>query len=150
MTEIGFKIVATVCDQCSTNRKTYQCLEITMEQPYYFDLNGNKVLALFDMPHLIKLVRNSFLKSEFEDIDNGMISCDVVRMIVAEDEKFSTKISPKIGNVHIAPNTFQKMSVKLAFQLLSHSTYAAIKAVSTSNKSFFNSVAEKVQPTSDK
>lgn len=149
LTRIGFKIIATVCDQCSTNRNTYDLLGVSKNEPFFYDMNGNKIYALFDMPHLIKSIRNSFIKNDFENWKNEIVSCDVIKKIVAQDEKCSSKILPKIGSTHISPNTFQKMSVKLAFQLFSHSTYAAIKATNTTNPSFFDSSSNKVLPTAD-
>lgn len=83
LTKLGFKIVATVCDQCSTNRNTYELLGANKNEPFFYDLNGNKIYALFDMPHLVKSIRNSFIKTDFENLNNEIISFDIIKKIVA-------------------------------------------------------------------
>lgn len=49
----GLDIKALVCDQNSTNRTAYNSLGVSLHQPW-FELEGNKTHAVFDVPHLIK------------------------------------------------------------------------------------------------
>ncbi|ENN76562.1 hypothetical protein YQE_07012, partial [Dendroctonus ponderosae] len=63
----GLVVLATVCDQGATNRKSISnlCLE-TQNRNYepnpYFKINNHKIFTLFDPPHLLKSTRNALLK----------------------------------------------------------------------------------------
>jgi hypothetical protein len=50
------------------------------------------------------------------------------------DIKNKSRAMPKITPTHLAPNPFQKMSCKLAIQLLSHSVLASIKTCLTTEE----------------
>jgi hypothetical protein len=50
---IGFKPIATICDQGSTNRNAISDLIKSSNEPF-FSVNGQKIYALYDPPHLLK------------------------------------------------------------------------------------------------
>ena len=54
-------ILATVCDMGSSNVKALNDLGCTTS-----DFLGNRIIALFDVPHLLKSVRNNFIKYNVE------------------------------------------------------------------------------------
>lgn len=82
---------------------------------------------MFDAPHLFKSLRNNLLTGDFL-VDDKIISFNDVRNTYIIDQK-STKARAlvKITKVHKNPNSFQKMSVKLATQVLNDSMAAAIR-----------------------
>ena len=57
-------------------------------------------------------------------------SCDLratwkdIILFHTEDSKLGFKLAPKLTEAHIRPNTFQKMKVKFASQVLSHTVPA--------------------------
>lgn len=61
---IGIKVVATVRDQGSNNRKCYKNVGITTDKPYWSKENP-KIFSFYDSLHLLKLIRNTIY-------DNGL------------------------------------------------------------------------------
>jgi len=123
--EVGLIPTCIVCDQGTQNRRTYMLLGGTQEKPYFIE-NENKIYLLFDMPHLVKSIRNNLLNGDFQ-IGEKVISLSDVHKAFAIDTKNSARAMCKITPAHLAPNPFQKMTCKLAIQLLSRSVSAAIK-----------------------
>lgn len=67
-----------VFDQAATNQNVYKKVGVTNETPFF--TNERKVFALFDVPHLVKSVRNNLLMNDnvngeeqmsFQDIKQG-------------------------------------------------------------------------------
>lgn len=131
--KIGLKLRVITCDQGSTNRSLYyKYLNICEEKPYFYH-NGYKIYAIFDMPHLIKSIRNNLIDKnisfESEDGQTLIASWQDIKILFEIDSKSNTfRAMPKITNKHIYPNNFQKMRVKLATQIFSRSVSNAIKA----------------------
>lgn len=70
-------------------------------------------------------------------------------MIVAlhdSDRKSVVKACPKLTDRHVAPNAFQKMNVKLATQVLSHTCSSAVRT-GVSINTFSDSIKSKALPT---
>lgn len=79
------------------------------------------------MPHLIKSVRNNLLNGDFKTEDKIISLKDVKKVYHIDTSKLKVRALCKITSKHLMPNAFQKMSCKLAIQLLSRSVAAAIK-----------------------
>lgn len=121
----GLTPLAVVCDQGSTNQKLYKLLNVTIENPYFI-INNTQCYALYDAPHLLKSIRNNLLDGDFS-YDDKRISFNDIRNVYEIDKASSTgKALTKITDIHLNPNTFQKMNVRLAVQVLSHSMSSAI------------------------
>jgi len=88
---------------------------------------GEKIFLIFDMPHLIKSVRNNLLNGDFEINNSRKVSVNDIRKAYEIDTNNSARPMIKITPTHLNPNPFQKMNCKLAIQLLSNSVSAAIK-----------------------
>ncbi|KAF0704147.1 Transposable element P transposase, partial [Aphis craccivora] len=99
--ELGLVPSAVVCDQGSQNRRMFSLLGATYNNPSV-DINGQKLFLIYDMPHLIKSLRNNLL----DVILHGRC----------------VKLHPLI-----LPQTLSKMSCKLAIQIFSRSVAASIK-----------------------
>ena len=66
-------MVALVCDQGSNNRSFIQHLEkVTIDRPYLMYENG-KIFVFYDLPHLLKNVRNNLKKADLR-IHEGVVS----------------------------------------------------------------------------
>jgi hypothetical protein len=63
--DAGLTVVCTVCDQAATNVRALQLLKLDsnthLTKPY-FKVNLKKIVCLFDVPHLLKSLRNALLK----------------------------------------------------------------------------------------
>lgn len=125
----GLDAMGMVCDLSRTNQKVFKCLGVTKEKPYFF-LEHQKYYAFFDVPHLIKCIRNNFIDRQFV-YEGRFIRFSDVRNTYELDKRSKTGRSLlKLTDKHLNPNSFEKMNVKLATQLLSHSVAAAIKTAS--------------------
>lgn len=123
--ELGLKVCAIVCDQGPNNRKAYQLLGVTEEKPFTI-FNNEKIFCFYDFPHLLKSMRNVLLKSDMLTPD-GNVSFDVFREIFNLERDNVAKTCLKFTSSHIAPNAFEKMSVRLATETFSRTTAASIQ-----------------------
>ena len=87
---IGLKVVSTVCDQGPTNQAavTQLCAETNeTKDQFYFNVNGEPVAILFDVPHLLKNTRNALLKSTFEFRDGKLAKFEYIKKAFELDQK---------------------------------------------------------------
>jgi hypothetical protein len=61
---IGLKVCVVVCDLGSNNIQMAQLLNVTAEQPFFF-VCSQKIIAMFDIPRLLKALRNILLSHIF-------------------------------------------------------------------------------------
>jgi DNA transposase THAP9 len=115
-----------ICDQGTQNRRMYTLLGGNEDQPST-TICGKKIFLIYDMPHLIKSVRNNLLSGNFQINTNKIVSLNDIRMAYEIDIKNMVRAMIKITPTHLNPNPFQKMNCKLAIQLFSHSVSATIK-----------------------
>lgn len=76
-------VIAVVCDQGSSNQKLYRSLGVSVTNPL-FRYEGKVYYALYDAPHLLKSVRNNFLKYNIAT-QNGIAKLDHVKTFLDED-----------------------------------------------------------------
>jgi len=123
--DIGLQPTSIICDQGTQNRRMFTLLGGTEENPSTV-ICDKKLYLIYDMPHLLKSVRNNLLSGNFK-IENKIISFGDIQKTFEIDQKNTVRAMCKITTTHLSPNPFQKMSCKLAIQLLSKSVSAAIK-----------------------
>lgn len=124
--EIGLCPKIIVCDQGTNNQSTLKSLNVSVENPFFF-VNNNKIFSIFDIPHLLKSIRNNLIGACYKK-DDKIISFNDIKQTYELDKKNNKSRSlVKITDAHIYPSSFQKMRVKLAAQLLSHSMAATIR-----------------------
>ena len=123
---IGLTVLALVCDQEASHRTLYNSLGSTNEKPWFLSENGNKVYLLFDLPHIIKNLRNNLMNYDII-ADGQTASFNVLRKMYELEKTSSLRLCPKLTDGHFYLKPFKKMKVSLATQVLSHSTAAAIK-----------------------
>lgn len=136
--EIGYIVTTVISDQASYNRSCYKKLNISRDEPFLI-YDSRKIIFIYDICHLIKNIRNLLLGLEnsskktnqncFLETPDGSVSWTVVRALHELDIKNTTKLCPKYSDRHINVGPFDKMNVKLAVQVLSHSSAAAIRTV---------------------
>nr|AGL76355.1 transposase [Drosophila buzzatii] len=121
---MGYTIVAMVCDLGGTNRSLLSSLEVTYRQPWFL-FEGRKVYVFADVPHLIKLIRNHFIDSGFVINDkfvNAAIIAELLN-ITAGDLSITHKISHK----NLTVSRAERQKVKMATKLFSNTVAAAIQ-----------------------
>ena len=120
----GFIVRYMVCDQGSTNQSAVCDLGITDKKPY-IERQGRKIFFGYDIPHLIKCIRNILLLYDIIDNDK-VVTWEAIKEL-REFERFnSCKAAPKLTDIHINPNNFQKQRVKYATQVFSSTVSAAL------------------------
>lgn len=124
--EVGLYPKIIVCDQGTNNQSTLKSLNVSEDRPFFF-INSHKIFSLYDVPHLLKSVRNNLIESCFVKGDNIISFNDIKRTYEIDKQNNKSRCLVKITDAHIYPNSFQKMNVKLAAQLLSHSMSATIR-----------------------
>lgn len=63
--DIGILPKVIICDQGSNNQSALKSLNVTENKPYFY-VNENKIISLFDTPHLLKSVRNNLIGNTFK------------------------------------------------------------------------------------
>ncbi|TGZ56290.1 hypothetical protein DBV15_11737 [Temnothorax longispinosus] len=121
---IDFHIVATVCDQGSSNVAAIKELLLHTDmkrnfkkrpQHETFEVDNAEIVALYDPPHLIKGIRNNLLTKDLT------INC-----------KNDKPIEIALWEEHIVENKIKKMRVKHATQVLSGTMASFIETVTKS------------------
>lgn len=117
---IGLNIMGVVSDQGPNFQKLVKSsLKLDENNPFFF-VDDTKIVYLFDIPHLLKSTRNNFFSYIFS-LKNGETKKHYLETFYNNDKTKQYKLAPKLTNDHIFPNNFQKMKVKLASQVFSHS-----------------------------
>lgn len=128
LTNVGLYVKALVCDQSSMNRTAYKSLGITNDEPWFYH-DAKKIHAFFDVPHLMKSVRNNLLTHDFLYDEKVISFGDIKKLFRIDSSSHSTRAALKLTPAHISPNSFQKMNVALATQVMSHTTASALRTV---------------------
>ncbi|KAF9413695.1 hypothetical protein HW555_008141 [Spodoptera exigua] len=133
--DAGNNICASVCDMDGVNKKALCLLGAFVENPY-IEVSNHKIDTLFDTPHLLKCFRNLFMKYDVRFSTNitsdnkqgiGIAKWSHIRQFYELDNNNPNFVfAPALSNEHLDPNSKQKMRVKLAAQVLSHSVAAGI------------------------
>lgn len=88
--KIGLKVMATICYQGIANRTAIKLLvsdkSITRPGPYFY-VNSQKVLMIFDSPHILKYTRNAFLKYNIEFGTRKISKIEHMKRCFATDKK---------------------------------------------------------------
>ncbi|KAL4091160.1 hypothetical protein QTP88_025897 [Uroleucon formosanum] len=122
-----------VCDQGTQNRRMFSILKGTEDNPHT-TICGQKLFLIYDLPHLIKSLRNNLLNGNYIIEKTKLVTLKDIRKTYEIDIKNKARAMCKITPTHLAPNPFQKMTCKLAIQLLSHSVSAAIRTCITTGE----------------
>jgi DNA transposase THAP9 len=131
----GLHVLATVCDQGTTNVSAINDLIKETKESYLinnikytkqtFEVNDKEIIPLFDPPHLIKGIRNNLLTKDLVCvIDNERKTAKWEHIIQLYDENPSYKgirLIKNLTEIHVNPRKICKMKVKYATQVFSTS-----------------------------
>lgn len=142
--KIGLHVVATVCDQMSSNVKAITNLRkysrekaLRRGEEYRsvgFQINEEEVIPLFDPPHLIKGLRNNLLEHDVsfkwkDDVMKTGSWKDIRRLYELDEGDFDTKMLNHLTDAHIIPEKMKKMKVKIATQVLSRRVSSTLRCM---------------------
>lgn len=115
---MGYKPRALICDQASANRTLLEYMGATEDKPKIV-LAGHELFTICDAPHLVKSTRNNLLTCDFEIDGKLMVSFHDIKQLYEIKKKHNVRTAHKLIAVHLNINTFKKISVRLAAQVLS-------------------------------
>lgn len=124
LTRAGLHVEALVSDMGSNFIELSHSLGVSPENSE-FCLSGVKIIYLYDVCHLIKATRNNLIKNIFH-FNGKKTSWSFIEQFFKLDSKHFYRCAPKLTNSHIYPSNFEKMKVKLAVQVLSHTVASGL------------------------
>ncbi|KAH9645396.1 hypothetical protein HF086_000014 [Spodoptera exigua] len=146
----GLKILATVCDQCTTNVGAIESLITESKEMFlrkgkiwrndFIVFNNEKIVPLYDVPHLLKRLRNNLLTKDLVYLDpeegkQKVLKWDYFQQLYEADKSYGhLKILQKVTEEHINREKINKMKVKTAAQVFSHSFAIAAQHLYDSGK----------------
>jgi hypothetical protein len=95
-------------------------------------MRERKYFSSWIHPIWIKAVRNNMINYNFH-FNDKVSSWKDVTALYNIDSKNPFRCCPKLTKKHLSPNNFEKMKVKLATQVLSHTVSAAMLMALSSN-----------------
>lgn len=124
---IGFNVIGITNDLGGGNRGLWKSLGITEEAPFFFHPTNvnDKIYAFADVPHLVKLIRNHFLDSEFFIHGKKVNKKPLLELFESTHGK-DLNIAHKLTTHHLTVKNAGRQKVKFATQLFSHTNSKAI------------------------
>jgi hypothetical protein len=124
----------TVCDQAAMNVRALQLLKLdsnTHPTKPYFKVNFKKIVCLFDVPHLLKSLRNALLKYTVYYGETKKAKFTYLRQAYEFDKSRRFQILRKIREcfLYVNRHTLLKMKVSIAAKTLSSTMAAAIETL---------------------
>lgn len=120
------------------NQSLYRSLGVSDEKPF-FVVKESVVYALFDVPHLLKSVRNNLKKYDLKFVDKDSKDKEMraswkdIETFYDKDSKQRYRIAPKLTYNHVYAKGLATMKVKLAAQTFSHSVAAGLNVYVTTH-----------------
>lgn len=123
---IGFDINAIVSDQRANFLMFARTLGVSVDRPY-FTIDGKNIVYMFDPPHLLKSTRkNMFFKHNFQ-MNNKLTDTVYLEKFYNAHKQKLNRCAHKLTDIHINPNSFQKMKVRYAVQVFSSTVAASME-----------------------
>lgn len=111
----------------------FSILKGTEDNPHT-TICGQTLFLIYDLLHLIKSLRNNLLNGDYIIEKTKLVTLKDIKKTYEIDIKNKARVMCTITPTQLAPNPFQKMTCKLAIQLLSHSVSAAIRTCITTGE----------------
>ena len=114
----GADIRMTVCDQGSPNLKCYRLLKVTPKKPSFL-FKGKEIIAIHDFPREIKNFVTAIRKYGIIYMNGKKLCFSDMKSVWEEDRMCPLSCNlAHIKEVHMFLNSFQKMRVQRAFQIV--------------------------------
>ena len=166
VTETGYTVAATVCDQGSSNMKAIKTMQEDTDRirqqkgikKYWTILIDDiEFIPLYDSPHMLKCIRNNFLTKDKEiDFDRPHLK-NADRKFAAwnhvitayEIDVYSDLIErhvPDLTDQHIYPEKINKMKVKHMMQIFSKKMSCFVDLLARTSAPMKTSIGDKKMP----
>ncbi|GJQ69596.1 hypothetical protein Trydic_g6690 [Trypoxylus dichotomus] len=141
----GLHILATVCDQGTTNVSAIRTLVADTKANYLksgksfnenvFAIDGKEVIPIYDPPHLLKGIRNNFLTKNIGYVNEAGTKCivtwnDVIKAYKIDAPSARLRLLRKITDFHVLPSKIKKIKVAYCTQVFSKQYTATITRMS--------------------
>lgn len=103
--DVGLCPKIIVCDQGTSNQSALKLLNISEENPFFF-VNNHKIFSVYDVPHLLKSVRNNFIEACFQKNKKIFSFYDIKETYNIDKSNKKSKALIKITDSHIRPTSF--------------------------------------------
>jgi len=138
---INLFVRCIVCDQGATNVAALRQLGFMTNDPcLQLPKIQTKIHVIFDVPHLLKNVRNNLQRHDIK-VDDSTAQWKHIDQFYQIDKQSSIRLAPKLTDRHIDVTSVAKMRVSLAAQTLSHSVADGIKLRVMTNELSSDAVA---------
>lgn len=138
--KIGFKVMATVCDQGASNVSALNHLIEETRAQYlrkgqefrhdFFSVNEQEIIPLYDGPHLIKGIRNNLITKNLKYKMNGVVKIakwEHLQLLYKENPAYKgIRIMKNLTEAHINPEKMNKQKVKYATQIFSQTVASSM------------------------
>lgn len=138
--QTGLCIVATISDQGATNvaairslmkdSQTY-CLQGVDNRYQGYLIDGAEIVHLYDVPHLLKGLRNGLLKADLHFVQDGIHKVaswnHLIQLYNIDKEMGRFSMVHKLTDEHVLPDGIKKMKVKHCTQVFSRTVATAMK-----------------------
>ena len=114
----GVKVRAVSTDSLGKNKSALFRMGASGVQPWFF-VNETKIFVIFDVPHLLKALRNALLKYILRLPNGDHVKFEYIKMFALQDMQMTPRIAKKLSMKHLNPGNFDKMTVLLAAQIFS-------------------------------
>ncbi|KAB0800837.1 hypothetical protein PPYR_06576 [Photinus pyralis] len=132
--EIGLDVVATVCDQGASNQAAINSLikdtrehflrEGQENRLFGFLVNNQEIVPFYDVPHLLKGIRNNLLNKDLHFVMNnkkGIASWKhIVKFHNLDSSEPTLRLCSKLTDEHVVPEKIKKMKVSYCTQVFSY------------------------------
>ncbi|KAI4467781.1 hypothetical protein MML48_2g00015289 [Holotrichia oblita] len=140
----GLVVVSIVCDQATTNvaainslvndtRGNYLKAGVDM-QDKYFEIDGKKIIPLYDGPHLLKGIRNNFLSKNIKYVNNDKQKCTAKWQHIVDAYKIDLpcgrlRLMKKLINHHVGMK-IKQIKVSCCSQVFSNQVASGMTRMS--------------------
>jgi hypothetical protein len=141
---VGLNVIATVCDQSTSNCSAVNMLLQETKRKHLikgkenrmlgFSVGGEEVIPLFDVPHMLKGIRNNLLERDAkfnwkEPVEQIASWRDIITAYELDTGDFDTRMMCKLTDQHVYPEKMKKMKVKLAAQVFSQRVSSTMRGL---------------------
>ncbi|XP_059906556.1 uncharacterized protein LOC132456244 [Gadus macrocephalus] len=125
---IGLTVQAVICDQGSPNVKAVRNLGASLdplggEESHCILVGVQRVPVIFDVPHLLKSIRNNLFKHALQT-QGKTVLWKHISQFYELDKLHTIRMAPKLTDKHILLPAFSKMRASLAARVFSHTVFA--------------------------
>lgn len=139
--KIGLNVLCTVCDQGSTNRGAIRmlmeetnrvCIEQQVDNKYFgYLVDKEEVLHIYDPPHLLQCLRNTFLDNNIQFEMRGKHHTakwlDIATFFEYDKGDYDIRLIPKLYARHVYKEKMNKMKVSTSAQIFSQRLSAVMR-----------------------